>query len=135
MRWLESMEHHEIANFLAASVFLLGCHRFPAGCSILYHRLQLRPPHQRRLDYVCLPFFIACCIFVQLLPSAFAIVSAIFQDTLYVASLVYGYSLLLTTLVDFLQHAFWLIYKKMKAEEMYGRGGYRCESSCRLLSC
>ncbi|KAL5498783.1 hypothetical protein ACEPAH_2138 [Sanghuangporus vaninii] len=22
-------------------------------------------------------------------------------------------------------HAFWLIYKKMKAEEMYGMGGYR----------
>jgi hypothetical protein len=25
-----------------------------------------------------------------------------------------------------IQHAFWLIYKKMKAEERYGRGGYHC---------
>ena len=26
-------------------------------------------------------------------------------------------------------HAFWLIYKKNKAEERYGRGGYQCTSS------
>ena len=26
------------------------------------------------------------------------------------------------------QHAFWLIYKKMQAEERYGRGGYICMS-------
>ncbi|EPQ53560.1 UPF0057-domain-containing protein [Gloeophyllum trabeum ATCC 11539] len=24
-------------------------------------------------------------------------------------------------------HAFWLIYRKMKAEERYGRGGFVCE--------
>ncbi|KAG8749557.1 hypothetical protein FRC14_001267 [Serendipita sp. 396] len=24
-------------------------------------------------------------------------------------------------------HAFWLIYRRMKAEETYGHGGYRCE--------
>ena len=29
-----------------------------------------------------------------------------------------------------LQHAFWLIYKKMQAEERYGRGGYICASYC-----
>ena len=28
------------------------------------------------------------------------------------------------------QHAFWLIYKKMQAEERYGRGGYICTSHC-----
>lgn len=35
------------------------------------------------------------------------------------------------TLLGFLPghvHAFWLIYKKMKAEEAYGAGGYRCAS-------
>jgi hypothetical protein len=32
-------------------------------------------------------------------------------------------------------HAFWLIYKKMKAEEMYGMGGYRCTSPSLFSSC
>jgi hypothetical protein len=29
-------------------------------------------------------------------------------------------------------HAFWLIYKKMQAEERYGSGGFICESYLRL---
>lgn len=37
------------------------------------------------------------------------------------------------TACDLSQHAFWLIYQKMRAEEQYGEGGYRCESFGLLL--
>lgn len=30
-------------------------------------------------------------------------------------------------------HAFWLIYKKMQAEERYGNGGFLCESCCKTM--
>jgi hypothetical protein len=86
-------------------LILTGRYPLPPCCGWVHHRLQLRSPHQY-LSYHVRP-----------LDRGFESPSDLdrFDSLGYIPGHI---------------HAFWLIYRRMQAEERYGHGGFKCTYPC-----
>ena len=100
---------------------LADCHHLPSCSRIHHHRLRIRSAHQRPIDHVRT----LLSIFLSFSPAYFFTVSVISLVTSYVQVQRTIVTSVLST-SHRIQHAFWLIYKRIQAEKKYGPHGYKC---------